>query len=143
MPHFIDTSDPEFDSAFERFLFLKREAEADVDDVVRTIIEDVRRRGVSAVLDLTSRFDRVELTAGTIAISEEEIDEAVARVSDDDRAALELAGPAEFGRITNARSRTIKAGPTMWASDWDGGGHRSTPRGSMFRAGSRAIRLLS
>ncbi|GAA6159573.1 histidinol dehydrogenase [Ruegeria sp. HU-ET01832] len=91
MPVFLDTTSPEFELAFQALLSAKREDSPDVDATVAEIIEDVRSRGDAAVIELTAKFDRLELTPDTLAFSAEEIAAAVAQVSDEDRAALELA----------------------------------------------------
>ena len=91
MPVFLDSSSPEFEAAFQALLSAKREDSPDVDAVVAEIIEEVRTRGDAAVIELTAKFDRLELTPETLAFSADEIAEAVAQVSDADRAALELA----------------------------------------------------
>ena len=41
--------------------------EVDVDDVVAGIIADVRARGLDAVMELTRKFDRFDLTEDTVA----------------------------------------------------------------------------
>jgi histidinol dehydrogenase len=76
MPLELDSAAPDFAKAFTEFLAAKRELSADVDVVVATIIEDVRVRGDQAVIDLTKRFDRLDLTPTTLRISAEEIDGA-------------------------------------------------------------------
>lgn len=91
MPVFLTTTDPGFEPAFAALLGQKREEAEDVDAAVAAIIADVRARGDAAVLDLTARFDRLELTAATLAFSAEEIEAQIARVAPEDRAALELA----------------------------------------------------
>ncbi|WP_037309063.1 histidinol dehydrogenase [Ruegeria halocynthiae] len=91
MPVFLDTTLPDFEPAFQALLSAKREDSPDVDAVVAQIIDDVRTRGDAAVLELTAKFDRLELTPKTLTFSADEITDAVARVSDEDRAALELA----------------------------------------------------
>lgn len=91
MPVFLDTSDADFATAFAALLSAKREDSPDVDATVAAIIADVRARGDAAVIELTSKFDRLELTADQLAISEAEVDAAIATVSADERAALELA----------------------------------------------------
>lgn len=91
MPAFLNTADPGFETAFEALLGQKREEADDVDQVVAGIIADVRARGDQAVLDLTERFDRMVLTPATLAFSPAEIAAEVAKVSAEDRAALELA----------------------------------------------------
>jgi histidinol dehydrogenase len=91
MPVFLTTTDPDFEASFQTLLGQKREEAEDVDQAVAAIIADVRRRGDEAVIDLTDRFDRLPLTPQTLAFSAAEIDAEVARVSPEDRAALELA----------------------------------------------------
>lgn len=91
MPLFLNSSDPDFADAFDRFLDLKRDAEVDVDGVVAGIISDVRARGIDAVLELTSRFDHLDLTPQTVAFTPDVIDAAIASVPHAERTALELA----------------------------------------------------
>ncbi|MBV7378933.1 histidinol dehydrogenase [Maritimibacter dapengensis] len=91
MPVFLDTQDASFEDAFAALLGAKREDSPDVDAVVADIIADVRARGDAAVLDLTAKFDRLELTAETLRVSADEIDEYCASVSDAEREALETA----------------------------------------------------
>ncbi|MGR3624638.1 histidinol dehydrogenase [Pseudophaeobacter sp.] len=91
MPVFLDTRDADFESAFEVLLSAKREDSPDVDTIVADIIEDVRNRGDAAIIDLTAKFDRLELTADQLAISSDEVDAAIAEVSAEERQALELA----------------------------------------------------
>lgn len=101
MPLFLNTRDAGFEAAFSALLGMKREDSPDVDAVVAGIIADVRARGDAAVIELTAKFDRLELAADRLAFSEAEIEAECARVSDEDRAALELA--AERIRAYHAR----------------------------------------
>ncbi len=105
MPVFLDTADPGFEAAFTALLGAKREEAADVDDAVRGIIADVRARGDAALIDLTARFDRQELTPDRLAFTPDEIAEHAARVPAEQRAALELAA----GRIRAYHERQIPA----------------------------------
>ena len=91
MPHFLNTQDAGFEAAFTALLGMKREDSPDVDATVAAIIADVRARGDAAVIELTARFDRLELTPATLAFTPAEIAAEVAKVSPEDRAALELA----------------------------------------------------
>ena len=91
MPIFLDSRTDDFTTRFQAFLGTKRESASDVDDVVKAIIDDVRTRGDTALIDLTRKFDRFELTAETLAFSKAEIDAEVAKVPANERAALELA----------------------------------------------------
>ena len=101
MPTFLNTRDADFETRFTALLGQKREDSPDVDATVAAIIADVRARGDRAVLDLTAKFDRLELTAAGMAFSEAEIDAEIAKVAPEDRAALELA--AERIRDYHAR----------------------------------------
>jgi histidinol dehydrogenase len=91
MPVFLNTADASFEAAFQTLLGQKREEAEDVDQAVAQIIADVRTRGDQAVIDLTARFDRLSLTPETLAFTAAEIDAEIAKVSPEDRAALELA----------------------------------------------------
>ncbi|MDM7933568.1 histidinol dehydrogenase [Tabrizicola sp.] len=101
MPVFLSSADPGFEAAFAALLGMKREEAEDVDQVVAHIIADVRARGDAAVLELTARFDRLELTPETLAFSKAEIAAEIAKVGAEDRAALELAA----GRIRDYHDR--------------------------------------
>ena len=109
MPVFLDTRDAGFETEFQVLLSAKREDSPDVDHVVAEIIADVRARGDAAVLELTAKFDRMELTADRLAVSAAEVDAEIAKVSDEERAALELA--AERIRAYHSRQMPEDA---MW-----------------------------
>jgi histidinol dehydrogenase len=91
MAIFLSTAEAGFEAGFAALLAAKREDAPEVDDVVAAIITDVRTRGDAALIDLTKRFDRLELTPETLAFSAAEIDAACDAVPADERAALELA----------------------------------------------------
>lgn len=101
MPQFLSTKDADFDARFTAILNAKREDSPDVDDVVAGIIADVRARGDAALLELTAKFDRLELTADQLRVSEAEIDAEIAKVPEAERIALETA--AERIRAYHAR----------------------------------------
>ncbi len=83
--------EPGFEAAFSAFLATKREDAVDVDAAVAGIIADVRACGDAALIDLTARFDRLELTPERLRISEGELDAATSEVGAEDAAALEHA----------------------------------------------------
>ncbi|MBS9715911.1 histidinol dehydrogenase [Pseudohalocynthiibacter aestuariivivens] len=91
MPQFLNIQEPGFEAAFAAFLTTKREDAPDVDEAVAGIIADVRVRGDLAVIELTAKFDRLELTPETLAFSAEEIEAECGKVGAEDHAALELA----------------------------------------------------
>ena len=112
MPHFLDTTDAGFEQDFVALLGMKREDSPDVDAVVAGIIADVRARGDAAVLELTAKFDRMELTADQLRFSDAEIEAECAKVSAEDRAALELA--AERIRAYHERQMPADA---LWVDE--------------------------
>ncbi|PXA99828.1 histidinol dehydrogenase [Nostoc sp. 3335mG] len=91
MPLRLDSAAPDFERRFAELLGSKREASQDVNDVVAGIIADVRARGDEAVAELTNRFDRAGVTPETLRFSQDEIDDAAARVSPEVREALQVA----------------------------------------------------
>ncbi|MFN7052031.1 MAG: histidinol dehydrogenase [Gemmobacter sp.] len=109
MPQFLNTADADFEAAFTALLGMKREDSPDVDATVAAIIADVRARGDAAVIELTAKFDRLQLTPQTMAFTPGEIAAEVAKVSPEDRAALELA--ADRIRAYHARQMPEDA---MW-----------------------------
>lgn len=62
---------------------------ADLNDTVAEVLGEVRRRGDAAVREYEERFDKVRL--GSLAVSQEEMEEAEALVSEELKQALELA----------------------------------------------------
>jgi histidinol dehydrogenase len=77
MPIRIDSRNSDFAQQFAAFLASKREASADVEAVVRVIIDDVRLRGDAAVIEATRKFDRFAVDAGDLRFTPAEIDTAV------------------------------------------------------------------
>jgi histidinol dehydrogenase len=86
MPIRLDARAPDFAARFLAFLDTKREAAADVEQVVRAILADVEARGDLALLDLTRKYDRVDLDASGLRITPAEIEIAYAAC---DRRALD------------------------------------------------------
>ena len=105
MPLRLDSGAADFADRFARFLVLRQADAVDVDDAAAAIIADVRARGDQALIDLTAKFDRFELSAATLRLSAAEIDGAAARVPAAQRQALELAA----ARIEAFHRRTVPA----------------------------------
>ena len=101
MPQILNINQADFEAQFQALLSAKREDSPDVDATVADIISDVRARGDTAVIELTSKFDRLDLAPDTLAFSREEILAHCATVPAEERAALELA--AERIRAYHAR----------------------------------------
>jgi len=67
------SSDPGFEAGFAALLATKREVSAEVDEVVRAIIARVRTEGDAALVDLSRRFDRVDLVAVGLEVTRDDI----------------------------------------------------------------------
>ncbi|MCG2839901.1 histidinol dehydrogenase [Sandaracinobacter sp. RS1-74] len=87
----LRSADADFAARFAALVADTREPDRGVSGQVAAILERVRKEGFAAVAELTQRFDRVELTAGSAEVGRAERDAAVARVPAEARAALELA----------------------------------------------------
>ena len=82
----------DFSESFERLIGRKRESGSDVRDAVAAIIAEVRGHGDDALLALTAKYDG--LTVGSVAelaISGDELQDALNGLDDDLRQSLELA----------------------------------------------------
>lgn len=91
MTYRLDVNDADFEASFSEFLSSKREVSEDVNKTVADIIADVRARGDAAVIDYTSRFDRLDLTPAGLAFTADEIEAAEAACDPETLDALRLA----------------------------------------------------
>src|SRR5262252_10152172 len=78
MPLRLDSRAGNFPKRFAAFLAAKREAAADVEAAVRTIIAEVAARGDEALVAFTRKFDRVDVKASGLRVTPAEIDDAFA-----------------------------------------------------------------
>ena len=82
---------PDFQAAFKAFLDERRGSPADVDAAAAGVLEAVKTQGLDAVLDYSRKFDKVELTAETIRVTPEEIEQGWADTPADVREAIAFA----------------------------------------------------
>ncbi|MGC1464548.1 MAG: histidinol dehydrogenase [Pseudolabrys sp.] len=73
MPVRLDSKAADFADRFRALLAVKRETAADVEQAVRAIVGDVAARGDRALIELTAKFDRVDLGKIGLRVSGEEI----------------------------------------------------------------------
>ena len=105
MPQILNINQADFETQFQALMSAKREDSPDVDATVTKIIAAVRERGDAAVIELTSKFDRLDLAPDTLAFSREEIMAHCATVPAEERTALELAAK----RIRDYHERQMPA----------------------------------
>jgi histidinol dehydrogenase len=91
MAKWLSTKDKGFEKAFASFLTEKREVSADVDEAVRAILSDVRDRGDAALIELSKKFDAVDLDKLGLAVTKAEVTAAVNSADKGTRDALEMA----------------------------------------------------
>ena len=91
MPIFLSFDDPTFVQRFEDILNSDRNDNLDVNRVVIDILADVKTRGDEAILELTHRFDKIELDREKLRFTKNEIEEISSTISLDERKALDLA----------------------------------------------------
>jgi histidinol dehydrogenase len=103
MPIHLDTSSADFAKAFGAFLAMKREVAADVEAACRRIVDDVAGRGDAALIEATRKFDRLDIDASRLRVSEAEIADALKACDRETIAALELAR----GRIESFHRRQL------------------------------------
>jgi len=84
-------SDANFAAEFSRIEQRAEAVPAQIEETVKAIIADVRERGDAALFELTAKFDRLELDAASLEVTEEEIDVAMKQVSGESLSALQLA----------------------------------------------------
>jgi len=142
VPVTLDAADPGFETAFAALLAAKRVTDEDVDAAVAGKLEDVCARGDAALIDYTRRFDRVELDAAGLRLSDDEIDAAAAACPAETRAALQAAAEriaAYHERLLPRDFRyTDDAGVTLGRA-----GRRWARPGFTCRAGRRPIQARS
>lgn len=85
----LNNTDPDFELTFAALLAEKREVSEEVDGVVAGILKDVRNRGDEALVELSRRFDRIELGKSGIAVAADEIAAALERTRKEAPEALE------------------------------------------------------
>jgi histidinol dehydrogenase len=91
MPLRLSTSDPDFEAKFSALLTMKRESSADVDQAVRGILADVRTRGDAALIELSQKFDSIDLGKTGLRVTAAEVDRAVDQCSKETLDALSFA----------------------------------------------------
>ncbi len=87
----LDAGASDFEQRFRALLAAKREVSRDVDAAAASIIADVMERGDAALVDLSAKFDRVDLAALGLRIAPAEIAAAALEVPAATLAALTLA----------------------------------------------------
>jgi histidinol dehydrogenase len=87
----LDSRAPAFAADLERLVAAGREPPQDLRRDVEAILARVAAEGDAALIELSRRFDRVELEPQTLRVSADELDQALADCEPEVRVALEIA----------------------------------------------------
>ena len=88
MPTRLDAAAPGFEERLRTLIDRRRAEEGDAERAAAEIVQRVRVEGDAALIDLTRRFDRMQLSPETLRVRADEIAAAAARCDPRDRAAL-------------------------------------------------------
>ncbi len=123
----LDTSQADFEAAFQRKLHWSAATDHAIEERVAAIVADVRARGDAAVLETTARFDGVEAaTVADLEIGHDELRAALDVITPAQRRALEAAA----ARVHIYHERQLEACGRSWSyRDEDGSllGQKVTP----------------
>jgi histidinol dehydrogenase len=87
----LQTTDPACRRHLQKLLARGEGGSAQIEGTVRTILRDVKKKGDSALLTYTAKFDGVRLTPETLAVSQSEMAAALAALPKPERRALQTA----------------------------------------------------
>ncbi|HET7200215.1 MAG TPA: histidinol dehydrogenase, partial [Burkholderiales bacterium] len=88
----LSTARPGFDRQLAKLIAFDTTFDKEVEDRVKKICEDVRRRGDAAVLKYTKRFDRVDRKrVAALELSQKVLQDSLRRLDRKQRSALEQA----------------------------------------------------
>lgn len=111
----------------EQYDFVMKRAELDITEqmkIAKEVSDDIRDRGDEAVLEYTAKFDRVQLTADKMKVTEEEIEAGYNRLDNETREAIEYA----YKNIYDFHEKQLPE--EMWFTMVDDGlmvGEKTTP----------------
>ena len=127
MPRWLDARAGDFEAQFVALLAARHGSLENVAAPVHAILDDVRARGDAALIELTLRYDRVKLSAGTLRVDESEIAAAEPQCCAAAREALDIAA----ARIEAYHARQLPR--DEWFTDETGAslGWRWTPLDSV------------
>ena len=91
MPLRLDSQKADFSAGFRSLLAAKRETAQDVEQAVRAIVAEVVAHGDKALLELTAKFDRIDLARTGLRVAAPEIEAAAKACEGEALAALKVA----------------------------------------------------
>lgn len=111
----------------EQYDIIMKRAEQDITEqmkIAKEVSDDIRKRGDEAVLEYTAKFDKVQLSAESMRVTEEEIEAGYERLDKETREAIEYA----YKNIYDFHEKQLPE--EMWFTMVDDGlmvGEKTTP----------------
>ncbi|MBR5270809.1 MAG: histidinol dehydrogenase [Clostridia bacterium] len=111
----------------EQYDFIMKRAELDITEqmkIAKEVSDDIKARGDEGVLEYTAKFDKVQLTADSMKVTSEEIEQGYARLDVKTREAIEYA----YKNIYDFHEKQLPE--EMWFTMVDNGlmvGEKTTP----------------
>lgn len=133
----LDFSQNNFQQTLDQLLAWEEEHNSEVEDIVRDIIRDVRKRGDEALVEYTNRFDKRNVeNANQLIIESNEIQSALTRIPQEQRYALEQAAE----RIRNYHTHQLQNSWQYQEADGTVLGQKITPldRVGLYAPGGKA-----
>lgn len=133
----LSTSDPTFNAELDALLAYEATADEKLEATVAAILADVKRRGDEAVLEYTSKFDRLSLAnAAAMELPRTELKAAFDGISVEQRCALEQAAQ----RVTAYHRKQVQTSWSYTEADGTLLGQQITPldRVGLYVPGGKA-----
>ena len=114
-------------SKMTKYDIIMKRAEQDITEqmkIAKEVSDDIRKRGDEAVLEYTAKFDKVQLSAESMRVTEEEIEAGYERLDKETREAIEYA----YKNIYDFHEKQLPE--EMWFTMVDDGlmvGEKTTP----------------
>jgi len=118
----IDMRQGKDSGLFDRLIERNTLSKADVVKVVEEIISDIRKNGDKALFEYTEKFDRVQVTAGSIKVSGQEIKEAYEKID-----------PELLGVIRRAKENIEKFHQKQKENSWFSAENDGVILGQLYR----------
>lgn len=131
------SSQPDFLYRLDQLLQFDDATDASIETTVASILADVKKRGDAAVLEYTNKFDRMSVgSMAALSLPQERLDEALAGLDAERRAALEAAAE----RVRRYHERQVQASWTYTEDDGTVLGQQVTPldRVGLYVPGGKA-----
>jgi histidinol dehydrogenase len=100
----LRTADANFEDSFKKILLRIKKVNADVESIVKDILQEIKENGDKALFSYTEKYDRIKLDSSTLMVTREEIESAYKSLDSEEIDALSLAA----NRIEQFHKKQIK-----------------------------------